>query len=726
MGNEKTIKITGMSCAACAIRIEKGLSRINGVEKASVNLALETASIKYDPAAVDLSFISSVISNLGYGVIDKDEVEDDVRRLELKKLGIMVAASAALSLPLLLSMIGMMLSAGPHFLHDPWFQLVLATPVQFIIGYRFYRNAYHGLRSGSPGMDLLVAVGTTAAYFLSLYNGIIRPWLSGTSGGIYFEASSAVITLVLLGKYLEAVSKGRTSEAVKKLAGLRPGTAAVVVDGMEVSVPVNMLKPGDEISVKPGESLPADGVIISGYSSVDEGMITGESMPADRGPGDGVTGGTVNLHGSFVFRAVKTGADTYLASVIRIVEEAQNSKSPVQRLADRLAGIFVPGVMIIAVLTFIAWILISGDLERAILGAVAVLVIACPCALGLATPTAMIAGMGRGAEIGILIKRAEALETASMIDMVVLDKTGTVTFGRPALTGIRTMGTDEKYLMFFAGIAEKRSEHPVGRAIYDKAASIAGEIPDPQSFIAVPGGGVDAFYEGKRILVGNRAFVADGGADPSLFEKDLAVLENDGKTSVVVCVDAEPIGILSVSDVIRDTSARAVEEIRRLGCEVVMITGDNERVAASVAKAIGINSFIAGVRPDKKAAEIRRMKAGGRKVAMVGDGINDAPALAEADLGIAIGTGTDIARETSDIIIVNGDPLEITDALRLSRRLFRKIRQNLFWAFIYNIVGIPFAALGLLSPVIAGAAMSMSSVSVVLNSLSIKGFKKKA
>jgi Cu+-exporting ATPase len=626
------------------------------------------------------------------------------------------------------------------FLHLPLVQLALATPVQFVIGYRFYKNAFHSLRAGSPGMDVLVALGTSASYFFSVYNGFFsRPGISMTMGDmtpamqasvgmpdLYFEASAIIITLVLLGKMLEAVAKGRTSEAIKRLIGLQPKTARVMRGGEEVDIPIAEVLVGDVVVVRPGEKIPVDGEVTEGNSAVDESMITGESIPVEKNPGGAVIGATINKFGAFRFRATKVGKDTVLSQIIRVVEEAQGSKAPIQKLADKVAGIFIPAVLGVAALTFLVWLVAFGNLPMGLISAVAVLVIACPCAMGLATPTAIMVGTGKGAENGILIRSGESLEIAHKLEAVVLDKTGTITRGEPSLTDfVSVNGLAREELLRLAGKAEKKSEHPLGVAVYEAARKELGELEDPEGFEALPGKGVRAKVGERSVLVGTRAFLSDMGIPVDTVEGSIRKLEEEGKTVMLLAVGHEVEGLLAVADRIKESSRSAVERLKRMGLEVSMITGDNRRTAQAIAAQVGIERVMSEVLPEKKAEAVRELKAEGKVVAMVGDGINDAPALATADIGMAMGTGTDVAIESADITLMNGDLMSVPAAIQLSQKTMRKIRQNLFWAFFYNTVGIPFAALGMLSPIIAGAAMAFSSVSVVSNSLSLKRFKVK-
>ncbi|WP_250229169.1 heavy metal translocating P-type ATPase [Anaeropeptidivorans aminofermentans] len=729
------LKITGMSCAVCAGKIEKKLSKMEGVTSAGVNLATEEAFIIYDGAKLSKSEIVKAIEGLGYGVIETteekaettEELFEKEKEKEAKSLKRDLIISIALSAPMLLGMI--LGFAGIHnsftnVLHNEYFQFILATPVQFYIGRRFYKNAFNAVKNGGSNMDVLVALGTTAAYALSIYNGFIAPTDMVHMGmkEIYFESSAVIITLILLGKYLESSAKGRTTEAIKKLMGLQAKAARILRDGAEVEIPIGDVAIGDIIIVKPGEKIPVDGIIVSGSSSVDQSMLTGESIPVEKKEGDFVIGATINKLGSFHMRAEKVGKDTALSQIVKMVEQAQGNKAPIQKIADRVSGIFVPAIIVIAIITFIGWALYSGDYQQAIINAVAVLVIACPCSLGLATPTAIMVGTGLGAEKGILIKGGEYLESACNANTVVFDKTGTITKGEPVVTDVITLGEmTEEEVLSYAASAEKSSEHPLGEAIYKYVEENKIPLYETKDFKAIPGKGIYALIEGKEVYIGTRKLIEDKHSEKA--ESEASRLENEGKTAMFVVVSNKLQGIIAVADTIKETSAEAVKLLKDAGIDVYMITGDNLRTAKAIAKQAGIDKVLAEVLPENKAEEIERLKKEGKKVIMVGDGINDAPALVAADIGMAMGTGTDIAIEAADITLLRGDLKSVYQAINLSRKSMRKIKQNLFWAFFYNVVGVPFAAFGLLTPIIAGAAMAMSSVSVVTNSLTLKRAK---
>lgn len=725
--NKADLKITGMTCAACAARIDKKLNRTEGVLKASVNLATEKAAVEYDAARIKVSEIIKAVEALGYGAERVEELSQDrekeQREKEIGRLRFHLITSAVLTSPLLLAMLLMLVGIDVPLLHNPYFQLILATPVQFFIGARFYRNAYHALRSKSSNMDVLISMGTSAAYFYSLYNVFFQPVKTGMAKDLYFEAAAVVITLILLGKYLEAIAKGKTSEAIKKLMGLQAKTARVVRNGAEEDIPIEEVETGDIVVVRPGEKVPVDGQIVEGTSSVDESMLTGESLPVEKKAGDLVIGATINKFGTFKFQATKVGKDTALSQIIKMVEDAQGSKAPIQKIADQVSGIFVPVVVGIALVTFLVWYLGFGDFTRGIVSAVAVLVIACPCALGLATPTAIMVGTGKGAENGILIKGGEHLEMAYKLNAVVLDKTGTITKGQPEVTDIISLGQLERNdVLKLAAASEKSSEHPLGVAIYEEGKKSLGEVSDPERFEAIPGRGVMSVIEGKTILIGTRKLMAENNIDTSGIESTITGLEDEGKTAMLMAADNKLEAVVAVSDTLKENSKEAIESLLKMGIDVYMITGDNRRTANAIAKQVGISNVLAEVLPENKAEEVNKLKRQGKVVAMVGDGINDAPALATADIGMAIGTGTDVAIEAADVTLMRGDLRTIPAAIRLSRKTMNKIKQNLFWAFFYNIIGIPFAALGFLNPMIAGGAMAFSSVSVVTNSLSLKSF----
>ena len=725
--NKINLAITGMSCAACSARIEKKLGRMPGITQAAVNLTTEKASVEYDPGVLGVSDIVRAVESLGYGAIVEEEKSKDAEKAardkEIGTLKWTLVVSAVLSLPLVLGMLLSLFGLNIPLLHNPYFQLILATPVQFGIGYRFYRHAFLALRAKSANMDVLIAMGTSAAYFFSLYNLFFEPAKMGGMKDLYFEASAVIITLILLGKYFEAIAKGRTSEAIKKLMGLQAKTARVIRDGAEKDIPVESVVAGDVVVVRPGEKVPVDGKILTGSSAIDESMLTGESLPVDKKPGDSCIGATVNRFGTFTFEATKIGKDTILAQIVKMVEDAQGSKAPIQKIADRVAGVFVPTVIGIAVVTFVGWLIATGDFSRALISAVSVLVIACPCSLGLATPTAIMVGTGKGAENGILFKGGEHLETAGKLNAVVLDKTGTITKGTPELTDVIALGTMSRDdLTLLAAVAEKKSEHPLGAAVYESGKGQFETIPDPNLFEAIPGRGVKATIGGRTVLVGTRKLMVERGIDPAAVNGTMETLEDDGKTAMLLAVDGQLEAILAVADTIKPGARAAVDELRQMGIDVYMLTGDNRRTAQAIARQAGIESVLAEVLPEHKAEEIVRLQKSGKKVAMVGDGINDAPALATADIGMAVGTGTDVAIEAADITLMRGELSAIPAAIRLSKKTMRKIRQNLFWAFFYNIIGIPFAAFGILNPMIAGGAMAFSSVSVVTNSLSLKGY----
>ncbi len=728
---QTNLKISGMTCAACSARIEKKLNSLEGVKQANVNLTTEKARIAFDPNLIEIGDMIKAIESLGYEAekienISRDQ-EQEQKEAEIRNMRNALLASALLSLPLVAAMVLSLLQIHSPLLailHNQYFQLAVATPVQFVIGARFYKQSYYAIKSGSANMDVLIAMGTSAAYFFSLYNVFFENVPAGMMKDLYFEAATIIITLILLGKYLEAVAKGKTSEAIKKLAQLQAKTARVVRHGEEIDIPIEEVAINDIVVVRPGEKVPVDGKIVEGSSSLDESMLTGESLPTDKKVGDLVFGATINKFGVFKFSATRVGKDTALAQIIKMVEDAQGSKAPIQKIADQVAGVFVPSVLLIAAVTFIVWYFFAGaGVNKSLISAVAVLVIACPCALGLATPTAIMVGTGKGAENGILIKGGEYLEMAYKVNAVVLDKTGTITKGQPEVTDIVRLGSlDENAVLRMAAQAEKSSEHPLGTAIYAKGKQDFGQLDDPDSFEAIPGQGVKAMINAQVVLVGTRKLMLANGIATESFERDISGLEDQGKTAMLMAVNGKMESILAVADTLKESSQEAITDLQTMGIEVYMITGDNQRTASAIAGQVGIDSVLAEVLPENKAREVEKLQASGKIVAMVGDGINDAPALATADIGMAMGTGTDVAMEAADITLMRGDLRTIPASIRLSRQTIRKIKQNLFWAFIYNIIGIPFAALGMLNPIIAGAAMAFSSVSVVTNSLSLKRF----
>ncbi len=723
------LDITGMTCAACATRIEKGLNKLSGVT-ATVNLALEKASIEFNPTEVSVSDIIGKVEKLGYGAHQKadERATEDYREKAIKQQQQKFLFSAILSLPLLWTMVAHFSLTSflyvPDFLMNPWVQLVLATPVQFIIGKQFYVGAYKALRNGSANMDVLVVMGTSAAYFYSVYQAIVTV-NSHHGPHLYFETSAVLITLILLGKLFEAKAKGRSSEAIKKLMGLQAKSAIVVRDGVEKEVPLEEVVIGDTLLVKPGEKIPVDGEVVEGTTAIDESMLTGESLPVDKKQGDVLYGSTINKNGFVKMSATKVGRDTALAQIIKVVEDAQGSKAPIQRLADQISGIFVPIVVGIAIVTFLVWILWvkPGEFTPALEVLIAVLVIACPCALGLATPTSIMAGSGRAAEFGILFKGGEHLEQTQRIDTVVVDKTGTVTHGKPILTDVvLATGQEEASFLSLIGAAEKQSEHPLAQAIVQGIEERSITLGDVQ-FLIIPGYGVQATVSGQGVVIGTRKLMQQYDIDIQHILPTMEILEENGKTAMLAAINGQYVGLVAVADTVKDTSKEAIRRLQDMGITVIMMTGDNERTAQAIGQEVGVNHVIAEVLPEGKADEVKKLQATGKNVAMVGDGINDAPALATANIGMAIGTGTDVAMEAADITLIRGDLTSIADAIIMSRKTMRNIKQNLFWAFAYNTLGIPIAAMGLLAPWVAGAAMAFSSVSVVLNALRLQRVK---
>ncbi len=719
------LPITGMTCSNCVRNVERALKKVDGVLSVNVNLATERATVEYVPSLAGLDALKQAVADAGYGVIElegemrAEDVEAQAREEEIRRQRRLLIVGLVFTIPTFLLSMGTDLGFLPDFALRKYILLALATPVQFYVGWQFYRGTWKSLKQRTAGMDTLIAMGSSAAYFYS----VAATFLTG--GHVYYETAAMIITLIVLGKYLEAKAKGRTSESIKRLMGLRARTARVIRNGEEVDLPVEEVQVGDVVIVRPGEKIPVDGVVVEGRSAIDESMITGESLPVGKEIGDEVIGASINKTGSFRFQASKVGKDTVLAQIIRLVEEAPGSKAPVQRLADKVAGFFVPAVISVAFLTFGGWFFLGGvGLERALINMVAVLVIACPCALGLATPTAVMVGTGRGAERGILIKSGESLERAGTLDTVVLDKTGTITRGEPEVTDVLAANAlDEDEVLRLAASAERGSEHPLGEAIVGAAQLRGLALEKVKEFEALAGKGIQASLNGQRILLGNRGLMSGYGIDLSHVEDAVDRLQREGKTTVLLALDNRVEGILAVADTVKEGSKEAVERLQEMGLEVVMISGDNERTAQAIADQVGIDRVLAEVMPEHKAQEVKKLQDQGCVVAMVGDGINDAPALAQADIGIAIGTGTDVAIEVGDIVLMRGDLRSVPEAILLSRKTMGTIKGNLFWAFAYNTAGIPIAAAGILVPWMAAAAMASSSIFVVSNSLRLRGVK---
>jgi Cu+-exporting ATPase len=715
-----TLAITGMTCASCSSRVEKALGKVPGVLDASVNLATEQATVKVAQGTSAMTLIAAV-ERAGYGAqLPQQASSAPVAPAHRLPDWWPVALAMLLSLPLAAPMLGSLFDR--HWMLPGWLQMALATPVQFWLGARFYRAGWKAVRAGSGNMDLLVAVGTSAAYGLSAYL-----LLTGADAmHLYFEASAVVISLVLLGKFLEARAKRQTTEAIRSLQALRPLTARVRLDGVDRDLPIESIRVGDLVVIRPGERVPVDGVIEEGNSQIDESLLTGEALPADKQPGDTVTGGAINAQGVLIARTTAVGAETTLARIIRLVENAQAAKAPIQRLVDKVSAVFVPVVMGIAGLTFIAWWALGGNAEVAILNAVAVLVIACPCALGLATPTAIMAGTGVAARHGILIKDAEALELAHKVNTVVFDKTGTLTDGTPHVVAcVAANGSDRQDVLRIAAALQSGSEHPLARAVLAEAAA-ASVAPQPaRAQRALPGRGIAGEVEDTLYWLGNRRLMAENDVATAALDDAAAEQEAAGRTVswLARAGDRHVLGLLAFGDAVKAGAAAAVANLKARGIATVMLTGDNRGAAQAAAAALGIDSVMAEILPADKAAQVSQLKTAGRTVAMVGDGINDAPALAAADVGVAMSSGSDVAMHTAGITLMRGDPALVADAIDISQRTYAKIRQNLFWAFVYNVVGIPLAAAGLLNPVIAGAAMAFSSVSVVTNALLLKRWR---
>lgn len=754
-----TLKIYGMSCTLCSVIIESSLERVNGIISSTVNYASEKALIQYDNEKTDLKYIIKRIEHIGFEayVNENNPLLNDRNYKESKKLKHLVIIAALLSSPMIIMMLlgGFKACCVPFpslgkskfllfievlryktlFLHDWRLQLLLATPVQFLIGFRFYKKAFYAVRSKIANMDVLVVIGTTATFLYSLYVSFFGFADAAGMKKVYYEASMLVITLVLLGKYLEAVTKNKTSNAIKKMFELEAKTARVQYENTEKDIPIEDVKVDDIVIVRPGEKIPVDGIILQGCSSIDESMLTGESVNVDKTVGDLVIGASINKLGTFKFKATRVGSETKLAQIIKLVEEAQGSKAPIQKLADKVCGIFVPFVMIISVSTFIIWYFFIFHqtfyfIEKPILYAVSVLVVSCPCALGLATPTAIMVGVGKGAKQGILIKNGEKLENIRRINTIVFDKTGTITTGKLRLLdfiaiNLENSEEENRKLIQLAAIAEKRSEHPMGVAIYEKIKLETGEeIPDPMNFQVFLGKGISALYENNTILIGTEKFIKENGISIEISNNhwNQNLFYEQGKTTVVMAINGRAEALIIFEDSIKKKAKETIDKLKKMDIDVIMLTGDNSRTANAIAEKVGIEKVIAEVLPENKAEVISDLRKGGKFVAMVGDGINDAPALAISDIGFAMGTGTDVAIETGDVVLLKDDLMAIPAAIKLSKKTMEKIKQNLFWAFIYNIVGIMFAATGHLSPEIAAGAMALSSISVLINSLSLKRF----
>ncbi len=735
--NKKTFSIKGMHCASCVMVLERSLKKVDGVLQATVNLATEKATVTYDPAKVTDDKLSSAVSNVGYQALINEEIktedaEQKEKQQELRALRFKVIVSLVLGSLILWGGFPGLMKTAPMILQNFLVQLLLATPVQFWAGFAFYRATISALKHRTANMDTLVAIGTTVAYVYSVFVTILPQLVTkvGIEPMPYFDTAAIIIGLILLGRYFEAKAKAGTSEAIKKLIGLQAKTARVLRDGKEIDLPMSEVIIGDIIRVRPGEKIPVDGIIADGESSIDESMITGESMPVDKAKGDVVVGATMNKTGSFTFKATKVGGETMLAQIIKLVQEAQGSKAPIQRLADMVSSYFVPVVLMLAILTFAVWYIFgpAPTLLFALLNMVAVLIIACPCAMGLATPTAIMVGTGKGAEHGILIKDAESLETAHKINTIVFDKTGTLTKGQPEVTDIISFGSiDKDELLKLAGSIEKGSEHSLAEAIVKAAEAKQFSLSKVEKFQAIPGHGVEGIINGKRIIFGNKRLMDKESIDTSHASKQISDMEDSGKTVMMIGTENKLVGLIAVADIIKESAKEGLLALQKLGIEVAMITGDNKRTANAIGQKLGIERILAEVLPDQKEAEVRKIQAEGKVVAMVGDGINDAPALAAADVGIAMGTGTDVAIEAADITLINKDLRSVAMAVVLSKKTMRTIRLNLFWAFSYNVILIP-VAMGalypffhlLLNPIFASVAMATSSVSVVSNSLLLK------
>lgn len=721
------LQITGMSCASCVQRVEKSLQKTAGVLEASVNLATEKAAVTYRPSQTTPQSLVQAVEDAGYqaDVLSEDssggkEKKERILRAEFRKVLIGIALTLPLVIPMFLEPFGV------SWMPPGWTQLLLALPVQLWLGARFYRAAWGALKAKTGNMDLLVSLGTSAAFGLSLYH----LWKFGSHAGheagpLYFEASSTIITLVLLGKYFESRAKQQTASAIEALQELRPETARVLQDGGEKEIPLRKVKIGDRVIVKPGEKIPVDGLILEGSSHVDESLLTGESLPLSKNPGNKVTGASLNGDGLLLIETTAIGSETTLSRLIRLVESTQLKKAPIQRLVDQVSAVFVPAVLLIALVTIIAWGLTTANWESALMNGIAVLVIACPCALGLATPTSMMVGTGLGARAGILIKDAEALEVAHSVTTVAFDKTGTLTEGKPKVSLLRGAGASEEDLLKVSGSLQQGSEHPLAKAVLEAAKERSLPLEKAQALQAVPGRGIEGRIQQTTYFLGNRKLMEERGVSLASLEQEAKKAEQEGRTVSYLAKenDSVPLGMVAFSDEVKPSARATVRRLHEMGIHSVMITGDNEGAGRHIGKILGIDEVLANVLPEQKSRRIEEMKSKGQIVAMVGDGVNDAPALAAAHVGMAMSTGTDVAMQAAGITLMRGEPLLIPDALDLSRRTYRKIQQNLFWAFIYNVIGIPLAALGYLNPMIAGAAMALSSVSVVSNSLLLRRWK---
>jgi Cu+-exporting ATPase len=768
---ELTLEVRGMTCASCVAHVEGALKELNGVQEATVNLGLGTARVAYIPGVATPTAMKRAVREVGYEAAERSagadalDRERQAREEEIKLQGRNLLIAGTIGIVVMIGtfydMLGLLKAFVPQFLSYKWVIGLLTTPIVLGPGRQFFTNSWRGLKHGVTDMNLLYATGIGAAYGIAVINTLFPKAGFGGEGATFFESAALLTSFIILGRWLEALTRGRTSEAIRKLMKLQPKIARVIRDGQEEEVPADEVEIGDLILVKPGEGVPVDGTVVEGYSAVDEAMLTGESLPVEKKSGDAVIGGTLNKTGAFKFTATRVGKDTALAQIIKLVEDAQASKAPIQKLADWVAGHFILGVHMLAVLVFVFWFFFGfrmffdpassfilspyklgeiGVFGFSLLLSVTVLVISCPCAVGLATPSAMMAGTGKAAEYGVLFKGAEAIENASKLHTIVFDKTGTLTKGEPSVTdvisdfGLGIVNLEDKSeILRLAAIAEKNSEHPLGEAIVRGAQERGLALVDPDSFNSIPGHGVEAHADGVEILLGNRKLMRERQVDFSSLMQAAEALEADGKTVMFVAVDQRPAGLVAVADTLKEYTADAVHRLHRLGIETVMITGDNRRTAEAIARQVGIDQVLAEVLPQDKAAEVEKLQAQGKKVAMVGDGVNDAPALAKADVGMAIGSGTDVAKETGDVILIKDDIRDVVVALDVARATMRKVKQNLFWAFVYNTLGIPLGA-GLfypfvsliISPELAGLLMAISSITVTLNTLLLKGFKPTA